>query len=81
MKVLRSLVPMALLLAVVAFLAVGLGLNPREVPSPLIGKPAPAFKLARLDDAAQTVSRDDLLGQVWMLNVWFAFLQVNRNNA
>ena len=70
MKAWRFLVPMALLAAVVGFLGVGLGLNPREVPSPLIGKPAPAFNLARLDDATQTVSREDLLGQVWMLNVW-----------
>ena len=31
-----------------AFLFVGLGLNPREVPSPLIGKPAPTFDLPRL---------------------------------
>jgi cytochrome c biogenesis protein CcmG/thiol:disulfide interchange protein DsbE len=49
---------------------VGLGLNPREVPSPLVGKPAPAFQLPRLDDPAQTVGRNDLLGKVWMLNVW-----------
>jgi cytochrome c biogenesis protein CcmG/thiol:disulfide interchange protein DsbE len=36
----------------------------------LIGKPAPACVLPRLDDASQTVSREDLLGKVWMLNVW-----------
>src|SRR5512137_2486412 len=70
MKLLRYLVPLALFVAVVVFLGIGLGLNPREVPSPLIGKPAPAFKLARLDDATQAISRDDLLGKVWMLNVW-----------
>jgi cytochrome c biogenesis protein CcmG/thiol:disulfide interchange protein DsbE len=70
MRVLRYLIPLALFVAVVAFLGVGLGLNPREVPSPLIGKPAPAFKLSRLDDATQTVSHEDLRGQVWMLNVW-----------
>jgi cytochrome c biogenesis protein CcmG/thiol:disulfide interchange protein DsbE len=40
------------------------------VPSPLIGKPAPAFQLARLDDPAQLVTERDLRGQVWMLNVW-----------
>jgi cytochrome c biogenesis protein CcmG, thiol:disulfide interchange protein DsbE len=51
-------------------LAAGLKLNPREVPSPLIGKPAPAFALPRLEDAAQTLRREDLLGQVWILNVW-----------
>jgi len=70
MKALRYLVPMALLLALVGFLGVGLGLNPREVPSPLIGKPAPAFNLPRLDEPTQTLGREDLLGQVWMLNVW-----------
>ncbi len=70
MKSLRFLLPLAVLVVLVAFLAVGLGLNPREVPSPLIGKPAPAFALPRLDDASQTVCREDLLGKVWMLNVW-----------
>ncbi len=70
MKALRFLLPLALFGAVLAFLFVGLGLNPREVPSPLIGKPAPAFQLPRLDDSAQTIKRDDLLGKVWMLNVW-----------
>ncbi len=70
MKMLKFLLPLALFAAIVAFLAVGLGLNPREVPSPLIGKPAPAFALPRLDDPNQKVSREDLLGQVWMLNVW-----------
>ena len=69
-RLVYALVPMALFAGIVAFLAVGLGLNPREVPSPLIGKPAPAFALPRLDDASQTVRREDLLGQVWMLNVW-----------
>ena len=70
MKILKFLLPLAVFAAIVAFLAVGLGLNPREVPSPLIGKPAPAFALPRLDDPNQKVSREDLLGQVWMLNVW-----------
>jgi cytochrome c biogenesis protein CcmG/thiol:disulfide interchange protein DsbE len=70
MKKLWFLVPLALFLTVAGFLAAGLRLDPREVPSPLIGKPAPAFALTRLDDAQRTIRRDDLLGQVWMLNVW-----------
>jgi cytochrome c biogenesis protein CcmG/thiol:disulfide interchange protein DsbE len=61
---------MGIFLVLVLFLGAGLKLDPKEVPSPLIGKPAPAFALARLDDPAQTIRRDDLLGQVWMLNVW-----------
>ena len=61
MKMLKFLLPLAMFAAIVAFLTVGLGLNPREVPSPLIGKPAPAFALPRLDDPTQKVSREDLL--------------------
>ena len=70
MKILRFLIPLVLFMVVAVFLALGLKLDPREVPSPLIGKPAPAFKLALLDAPAQTLSREDLLGKVWVLNVW-----------
>ena len=70
MKYLKFLIPMGIFLVLVLFLGAGLKLDPKEVPSPLIGNPAPAFALARLDDPAQTIRRDDLLGQVWMLNVW-----------
>ena len=69
-KYLRFLIPLAIFIALVAFLAAGLKLDPREVPSPLIGKPAPDFALTRLDQPALTIRRADLLGQVWMLNVW-----------
>jgi cytochrome c biogenesis protein CcmG, thiol:disulfide interchange protein DsbE len=70
MKSLRFILPLALFVVLVGFLAVGLRLDPREVPSPLIGKPAPAFALTRLDNANQTIRREDMLGKVWMLNVW-----------
>jgi cytochrome c biogenesis protein CcmG/thiol:disulfide interchange protein DsbE len=70
MKSLRFVLPLALFVVLVGFLAVGLRLDPREVPSPLIGKPAPAFALTRLDNADQTIRREDMLGKVWMLNVW-----------
>jgi cytochrome c biogenesis protein CcmG/thiol:disulfide interchange protein DsbE len=59
---------MFLLLA--AFLAVGLRLDPREVPSPLIGKAAPAFQLPQLQDPARTLGTEELKGKVWILNVW-----------
>lgn len=67
---LRFLIPLAVFAVLVGFLYVGLGLNPREVPSPLIGKPAPAFALPRLDDPQQTLKREDFLGKPWVLNVW-----------
>jgi cytochrome c biogenesis protein CcmG/thiol:disulfide interchange protein DsbE len=70
MNTLKFLIPLGIFLVLVLFLGAGLKLDPKEVPSPLIGKPAPAFALARLDDPTQTIRRDDLLGQVWMLNVW-----------
>ena len=57
-------------LALVGLLAVGLRLDPREVPSPLIGKPAPAFELPLLQQPDKTFSEKDMLGTVWVLNVW-----------
>ena len=70
MKSLKFLIPLALFGVLALFLAAGLKLDPREVPSPLIGKPAPDFKLTRLDDPTASISRDDMLGKVWILNVW-----------
>jgi|KBSMisStaDraftv2_1062788.scaffolds.fasta_scaffold104799_2 cytochrome c biogenesis protein CcmG/thiol:disulfide interchange protein DsbE len=64
------LIPLGAFLALALVLAVGLKLDPREVPSPLIDKPAPKFALARLDDAGKTVRLDDLKGKVFILNVW-----------
>ena len=66
----RFLLPLGLFIVLVGFLAVGLRLNPREVPSPLIGKPVPAFRLTQLQAPEKTISPDDLKGQVWLLNVW-----------
>jgi len=56
--------------ALVVLLGVGLGLNPREVPSPLINKPAPAFSLPQLHEPGKTFSPADMRGKVWLLNVW-----------
>lgn len=66
----RFLIPFAVFVVLVAFLAIGLTLDPREVPSPLINKPAPAFQLAQLQQPGLTFSQKDMLGQVWLLNVW-----------
>ena len=66
----RFLVPLGLFLVLAVFLAIGLNRDPREVPSPLIGKPAPTFKLEQLADPAQTFSPEDMKGKVWLLNVW-----------
>ena len=66
----RYLLPLAGFLVLVGFLAFGLKLDPREVPSPLIDKPAPAFSAALLSQPDKRVTRDDLIGKAWVLNVW-----------
>lgn len=66
----RYLLPLALFLVLAGFLAVGLRLDPREVPSPLINKPAPSFSATSLHKPEQRISKQNLLGQVWILNVW-----------
>ncbi len=66
----RFFVPLLIFAVLVVFLYVGLGLKPSEVPSPLIGKTAPAFALPAVHHPEQTIAREDMLGQVWLLNVW-----------
>jgi cytochrome c biogenesis protein CcmG/thiol:disulfide interchange protein DsbE len=63
-------VPLGMFLVLSAFLAVGLRLDPHEVPSPLINRPAPPFRLTQLDDPDKTFTPRDMLGRVWLLNVW-----------
>jgi len=66
---LRTL-PLLILLPLLVLLGIGLGLDPREVPSPLVGKPAPAFSLARLHEPEAQFSTSDMAGEPWILNVW-----------
>ena len=51
-------------------LAIGLRLNPREIPSPLLGKPVPTFSLPILQQTEQRFGPEQMQGQVWLLNVW-----------
>ena len=66
----KFLLPLGVFAAIAAFFFVGLRLDPREVPSPLIGKPAPAFSAQALAEPERAIKRDDMLGKVWILNVW-----------
>ena len=70
MKSLRLLLPLALFVVLVVLLWAGLGRDPREVPSPLIGKPAPSFELVQLHQPEKKLGTADMKGQVWLLNVW-----------
>lgn len=62
--------PLGIFIVLAVFLGLGLKLKPREVPSPLIGKPAPLFSLPELQAPEKIFASQDLLGQVWLLNVW-----------
>jgi cytochrome c biogenesis protein CcmG, thiol:disulfide interchange protein DsbE len=70
MRSLKYLIPAALFLVLAAFLLAGLSRDPREIPSPLIGKPAPAFDLPVLAQPQKAFTPAELQGQVWLLNVW-----------
>ncbi len=66
----RFLLPLSIFVVVVVFLGVGLTLNPREIPSPLVGKAAPEFSQSQLYDQEKIFSPADLKGKVWLLNFW-----------
>jgi cytochrome c biogenesis protein CcmG/thiol:disulfide interchange protein DsbE len=66
----KGVVPLADFLVLVAFLGIGLTLNPRELPSPLVDKPLPQFSLPQLSEPQKAFAPADMKGKVWMLNVW-----------
>ena len=68
-------IPLAIFVVLVIFLAIGLGHDPHEVPSPLINKAAPAFQLPQLQDPNKTFSAAEMRGKVWLLNVWATWCQ------
>lgn len=66
----KFLIPLGLFILLVVFLAIGLGRDPREVPSPLVNKPAPSFSLSQLHEPNKTFMPQEMRGKVWLLNVW-----------
>lgn len=64
------LLPIVVLGALVAVFWRGLYLNPRILPSPLIGKSVPTFSLPELRNPQDPFTQQKLYGQVSLLNVW-----------
>jgi cytochrome c biogenesis protein CcmG, thiol:disulfide interchange protein DsbE len=64
------LLPLVLFLGLAAFLFVGLRRDPREIPSPLVDKAAPDFKLSQLKEPNKMFSPQEMRGKVWVLNFW-----------
>ncbi len=92
MPMVKFLIPLALFVVMAVFLTMGLSLNPRDIPSPLIDKPAPEFSLPALNEPVKIMSKEDFAGKVWLLNVWASwcvscrqehpvFVQFARKNA
>lgn len=67
---LKYLLPLLIFAILAVFLAIGLDLNPREIPSPFIGKPVPTFSAPKLDAPTEQLTPADFKGQVWLFNVW-----------
>lgn len=63
-------IPLIAFVVLGILLGIGLTLDPKEVPSPFIGKPAPDFRLAKLNSPEEKFSPADFKGKVWLLNVW-----------
>ncbi|HED40391.1 MAG TPA: DsbE family thiol:disulfide interchange protein [Chromatiales bacterium] len=78
-RYLKYLTPLVVFLVVVWFLGRGLYLNPREVPSPLVDKPAPVFSVADLHRPERQFSSEKMMGQVWILNVWASWCRACRD--
>lgn len=66
----RALLPLLAFIVLAVFLGIGLTKDPRKLPSTFIGKSAPDFVLPQLHNLKKTFSPKDMLGKVWVLNVW-----------
>jgi cytochrome c biogenesis protein CcmG, thiol:disulfide interchange protein DsbE len=66
----RYLIPLVLFIVLVVFLAIGLTRDPSKLPSALLDKPAPTFRLPQLKEPDKTFSAEDMRGKVWIMNVW-----------
>ncbi len=76
---LKFAIPLVLFLLLSVFLWKGLRMDPRRVPSPLIGKAAPEFVLSDIHDPTRTFSSQTMLGKVWLLNVYASWCESCRD--
>jgi len=75
----KLLIPIAIVFPIIGLLAYGFTRNPREIPSPLVGKPAPSFTLPLFDGG--TLRLQDLRGKVVFLNFWASWCPPCRAEA
>ncbi|MFO1352074.1 MAG: DsbE family thiol:disulfide interchange protein [Gammaproteobacteria bacterium] len=66
----RYALPLGIFALLAILLGMGLALDPKRIPSPLIDKAAPDFVLPQLQDPQKTLAKSDLRGQAVLINVW-----------
>ncbi|MDT8399116.1 MAG: DsbE family thiol:disulfide interchange protein [Pseudomonadales bacterium] len=69
-KRVKLFIPVAFFLAMLGLLFFGLGRDPNQVPSALINRPLPEFSLPSLDVEAPQITKADLMGGIFIVNVW-----------
>lgn len=69
-RILVALLPLAIFAVIGVFLGIGLKLDPRRVPSPLIGKNVPEFDLPPVQGREKGLATSDLKGEVSLVNVF-----------
>lgn len=67
---LSTALPLLIFIGIAVFLGIGLTLDPKEVPSPLIGKPVPQFSLPAVKGRELSLKTEDLKGEVSLVNVF-----------
>jgi cytochrome c biogenesis protein CcmG/thiol:disulfide interchange protein DsbE len=75
----RNLWPLAIFAVIAVFLGIGLTLDPREIPSPLIGKPVPEFRLEPVKGRTLGLASNDLRGEVSIVNVFASWCTACRD--
>ncbi len=66
----KFLIPISLFIVLAILLVRGLSLDPHKIPSPLVGKPLPAFRLPALENPKNIITNEDLRNRVVVINVW-----------
>jgi len=66
----KFLIPISLFIILAILLVRGLSLDPHKIPSPLVGKPLPAFRLPALENPKNIITNEDLRNRVVVINVW-----------
>ena len=65
-----TLLPLGIFVALILLFWIGLGLNPRELNSPLVGQSVPEFSVPDLMHAERPLTEQSLMGHVSVVNVW-----------